>query len=69
MRESQVQYVSDAEGKNVGVIVPIDLWRDIESELETAHLLGSSAMRLRLVEAMNREGGMSLEEATHRLGV
>lgn len=38
---TRVQYVSDANGKAVGVIVPIDLWREIESEKETAYLLKS----------------------------
>jgi len=28
---SDVQYISDSKGKPVGVIVPIDIWRDIET--------------------------------------
>lgn len=28
---SEVQYISDANGKPVGVIVPIDVWEEIES--------------------------------------
>jgi hypothetical protein len=36
-----IQYVTDEEGKPTGVIVPIDLWREIVSEQETAHLLKS----------------------------
>ena len=28
---SRIQYVSDADGNTIGVIVPIDLWRQIES--------------------------------------
>ncbi len=28
---SDVQYISDSNGKPVGVIVPIDIWRDIET--------------------------------------
>src|SRR5205809_401593 len=35
----QDHYKSDAEGNSVGVIVPITLWREIESERETAYLL------------------------------
>lgn len=30
--QTEVQYVSDAEGKAVSVIVPIDLWQQIASE-------------------------------------
>lgn len=64
-----VQYVSDADGKAVGVIVPIELWREIESERETAYLLQSAVMRQRLLEAKERQGGQTLEEARANLGV
>ena len=29
---AEIQYVSDKGGNPVGVIVPIELWREIESE-------------------------------------
>ena len=29
MSTTEVQYISDADGNNVGVIVPIALWREI----------------------------------------
>ncbi len=66
---AEIQYISDAEGKSVGVIVPIDLWREIESERETAYLLRSEAMKHRLLEAKARTGGVSLEDAREKLGV
>jgi len=28
---TEVQYISDANGKPVGVIVPIDVWNELES--------------------------------------
>lgn len=59
---SRIQYVSDADGNPVGVIVPIDVWRKIESERETAYLLSSEAMRKRLLEAKERTEGIPLEE-------
>ena len=31
--EARVQYLSDADGKEVGVIVPIELWHEIEAAL------------------------------------
>ena len=65
----QIQYVSDAEGNPVGVIVPIDLWREIESERETAYLLKSEAMKKRLLEAKNRTEGIPFEEARAKLGI
>ena len=44
---AEVQYVSDESGNPVSVIVPIDLWREIESERETAYRLKSENMKLR----------------------
>ena len=64
-----IQYVSDSEGKAVGVIVPIELWREIESERETAYLLRSAAMRERLLEAKDRDQDLSFEEVRENLGL
>jgi hypothetical protein len=66
---TEVQYVSDADGKPLGVIVPIELWQEIESERETAYLLKSDAMKRRLSEAKNRQQGISLEVAREKLGI
>jgi PHD/YefM family antitoxin component YafN of YafNO toxin-antitoxin module len=67
--ETDLQFVSDAEGNPVSVIVPIELWREIESERETAYLLKSDAMKRRLLEAKARSDGISLEEARAQLGI
>ena len=65
----QVQYISD-ENKNVtGVIVPIDLWKEIQSEKETAYLLKSETMKRRLLEAKKRKEGIPFDEACKKLGV
>ena len=64
-----IQYVSDADGHTVSVIVPIALWNEIESERETAHLLKSEEMTRRLLEAKNRTAGISLEDAREKLGI
>lgn len=66
---TEVQYVSDAEGKNIGVIVPIALWRELASERETAYLLKSETMKRRLLEAKDRAEGISLEDAREKLGI
>jgi hypothetical protein len=66
---SEIQYVSDASGNPRSVIVPIELWREIESERETAYLLKSSTMKRRLMEAKERQEGISLEEAREKLGI
>lgn len=65
----EIRYVSDSEGNTVGVIVPIALWREIESERETAYLLASETMKKRLLEAKDRDGGVSIEDACAQLGI
>ena len=64
-----IHYISDATGKTVGVIVPIALWQEIESERETAYLLKSGAMRQRLLEAKDRTEGIPLADARAQLGI
>jgi PHD/YefM family antitoxin component YafN of YafNO toxin-antitoxin module len=66
---SEFQYLYDANGNPSGVIVPIELWREIESERETAYLLKSETMKRRLLEAKERQQGISLEEAREKLGI
>lgn len=67
--QTEIQYVSNDEGEAVGVIVPIELWREIMSERETAYLLKSDAMKQRLLAAKKRTGGVSLDEARTQLGI
>ncbi len=66
---SELQTISDAQGNVTGVIVPIELWREIESEKETAYLLSNSETRRRLLEAKERDGGITLEEVRATLGI
>ena len=66
---TEIQYISDESGEPIGVIVPIELWREIESERETAYLLKSENMKRRLLEAKERPDGLSLEEAREKLGI
>ncbi len=51
---TEIQYISDANGNQIGVIVPIEIWHEIESEKETAYLTKSEAMKKRLLEAKQR---------------
>jgi len=69
MTDTEIQYVSNESGEPTAVIVPISLWREIESERETAHLLKSEAMKRRLLEARERQQGLSLDEAIEKLGI
>ena len=64
-----IQYISDEEGTPTGVIVPIDLWREIASERETAYLLRSETMKRRLLEARERGEGIPFDEVRKKLGV
>lgn len=65
----EIQYVSDESGNPTAVIVPIELWREIESEKETAYLLKSENMKQRLLEAKERQSGIPFEEALEKLGI
>lgn len=69
MNITDVQYVSDAQGKNVAVIVPIKLWHKLTTRDDTDYLLSSEAMKERLLTAKNRQTGISLKEACERLGI
>lgn len=71
VQTAEVQTVSDSQGNAIGVFVPIDVWREIESERETAYLLKSEANKKRLMEALARddEGAISLEDVRAQLGL
>ncbi|MFH1909442.1 MAG: prevent-host-death protein [Chloroflexota bacterium] len=69
MAQASIQYISDEKGQKTSVIVPIELWREIESERETAHLLKSRVMKKRLLEAKKRTAGIPLEQAREELGI
>jgi len=65
----QVQLAGYPTNKITGVIVPIDLWHELQTEKETAYLLQSEAMKERLLSARKRNGGLSLEESCEKLGI
>jgi antitoxin YefM len=69
MGQEGIQYISDEEGKPTGVIVPIELWREIVSERETAYLLKSEAMKKRLLVAKNRDEGIPFEVVREKRGI
>jgi antitoxin YefM len=47
----EIEIISSDSGEPTAVIVPIELWREIESERETAYLLKSETMKDRLLQA------------------
>ena len=69
MSDATLEYISDEAGNLKSVIVPIEIWHEISSELETRYLLQSEAMKRRLLEAKGRQSGLSLEETLEKLGV
>ena len=64
-----VQYISDENNEVTGVIVPIDLWHELQSEKETAYLLKSEVMKERLLKARKRQTGIPFEDACEKLGI
>ncbi len=46
MVDSAIQIVSNENGQPPAVVVPIELWREIESERETAYLLKSKTIEV-----------------------
>ncbi|MGO4881881.1 MAG: prevent-host-death protein [Bryobacteraceae bacterium] len=69
MENAEIQIVSNEAGEPTGVIVPIELWREIESERETAYLLKSETMRRRLLAAKQRRQGIPLEAVVEKLRI
>jgi hypothetical protein len=65
----QIQYIADEKHNITGVIVPIELWRELQSEKETAYLLKSEMMRKRLLKAKKRTEGIPFDEACKKLGI
>lgn len=57
-KKGRIQYIADENKSITGVIVPIDLWREIESERGTAYLLKNAVMQRRLLDAKNRTGAI-----------
>ena len=69
MANAEIQFVSSEGGEPTAVIVPIELWREIESERETAYSLRSETIKDRLLPAALRQTGLSLEAAVEKLGI
>ena len=69
MASAEVQIVSNKQAEPTAVIVPIELWREIESERETGYLPNSETMKRRLLEAKQRQGGLSIKAVVEKLGI
>ena len=69
MPNTDIQIVSNEAGEPTAVLVPIELWREIASERETAYLLGSETMKQRILAAAQRADGLSLDAVVEKLGM
>ena len=69
MTNSEIQIVSDESGQPTAVIVPIEMWREIESERETDYLLKSENMKRRLLAARASNESIPFEAALEKLGI
>ena len=69
MPNTDIQIVSNEAGEPTAVLVPIELWREIAAERETAYLLGSETMKQRILAAAQRADGLSLDAVVEKLGM
>ena len=69
MPTAEIQIVSNQAAEPTAALVPIELWREIESERETAYLLKSETMKQRLLAARQRREGISMEAVIEKLGI
>jgi len=67
--DRDIQIVSNEAGETTAVIIPIELWKEIASERETAYLLKSKNMKDRLLSALERRDGIFLDDAVAKLGL
>jgi PHD/YefM family antitoxin component YafN of YafNO toxin-antitoxin module len=69
VQDANIQIVSNEDGEPTAVIVPIDLWREIASERETAYLLKSETMKKRLMAAAQRTDGLPFDTVIEDLAL
>ena len=69
MANAEIQIVSNENGQPTAVIVPIEMWREIEAERETDYLLKSENMKRRLLEARASNEFIPFEAPIEKLGL
>jgi hypothetical protein len=63
MSTRDLQLVSDDSGRITAVIVPIETWKEITSQIETNYLVKSTVMKRRLQAAMRGGDAVSFDDA------
>ncbi|HVV44204.1 MAG TPA: hypothetical protein VHC72_03340 [Bryobacteraceae bacterium] len=69
MANAGIQIVSNENGEPTAVIVPIDLWREIQAERETDYLLKSDNMKRRLLPSLASDENIAFEAALEKPGI
>lgn len=65
--DDKLSVVSDANGKPTAVMVPIDVWREIESELETQYISKDAVLMQRIRAARQSSDFTPLETVRQNL--
>jgi len=65
-----IRFVSDSRGKLTDLIVPIEVWREIERRLDPpAEDWPNELTRQRILQAIKREKSIPLDKILKKLGV
>ena len=67
--DREVPVLVNEQGETIAVVVPIAQWEKLSHSDATSYLLSSETMKKRLIEAKQRQTGISLEAACEKLGI
>jgi hypothetical protein len=69
MQNIQMQYLTDNNGKQIAVVLPIKFWNEIFPQDETEYLKSSKIMKKRILEARQRTDGIEFEVLREKRGI
>jgi len=69
MQTLALQNITDNNGKQIAVVLPIEFWKKVCPQDETDYLKSSKIMKKRILEAMNRTEGIPYKEVCEKLGI
>src|SRR5690625_580387 len=67
MNYSELQFLSDHEGSVQSVVVPIDLWHQLNARVETFYISQNPVWYARIREAMTRGTGIAFDESLRQI--
>ena len=62
-----IHYLTDEAGERQAAVVPIDVWQEISSWMETEYLLSNPAMRKHLMESAASAESIPWDEAMRQV--